>query len=193
MSAIKRKLPSGILIGLILVICPALIRAQGSTVSWSSVNMAFALSSSPNTTAKSAAGQVFLGRAEGADTRIESGYYGYGVARGSALALDETDGLPSDYALRQNYPNPFNPVTTIQFELPKPTAVYLVVYDLLGREVRHLVQGQKGPGYHKVLWNGKAADGRDAPAGIYIARLLVPSQAGMTPEYAKSIKMLLLK
>ena len=89
--------------------------------------------------------------------------------------------LPEQYLLHTNYPNPFNPTTTIRYGLPQVSEVLLMVYDLLGREVARLVNGAMEAGYHEVQW-----DGRECASGIYIARL-------MTPEYSKSIKMVLLK
>ncbi len=94
--------------------------------------------------------------------------------------------MPREFALHQNYPNPFNPTTTIRFELPKATKVYLVIYDILGREVTRLKQEQLGAGYHQVLWHGRDHAGRNLASGIYFARLV-------TPEYSKTMKMLLLK
>ncbi|MEE9465374.1 MAG: T9SS type A sorting domain-containing protein, partial [Candidatus Neomarinimicrobiota bacterium] len=94
--------------------------------------------------------------------------------------------VPTGFALAQNYPNPFNPVTTIDFKLPITTQVILLVYDILGRQVSELINAPQAAGYHSVVWNGKDGSGRELPTGIYIARLI-------TPEYAKSIKMVLLK
>ena len=95
-------------------------------------------------------------------------------------------GLPQSFALHQNYPNPFNPTTTLRFDLPAATHVRIVIYDLLGREVVHLVNGRLEAGYHGLIWNGRDTRGREVPTSIYIARLV-------TPEYTKSIKMVLLK
>jgi len=94
--------------------------------------------------------------------------------------------MPKEFALHQNYPNPFNPPTTVRFELPKAAKVYLVIYDILGREVTRLKQEELGAGYHQVLWDGRDQAGRDLASGIYFARLV-------TPEYSKTMKMLLLK
>lgn len=102
------------------------------------------------------------------------------------LGLDTDNALVKRFALFQNYPNPFNPNTAIRYNLPLATDVSLVVYDILGREVIRLVNEPMEPGYHQLTWNGKTATGREAPSGIYIARLV-------TPEYAKSIKLVLLK
>ncbi|MCH7498171.1 MAG: choice-of-anchor B family protein, partial [Candidatus Marinimicrobia bacterium] len=95
-------------------------------------------------------------------------------------------GLPQSFALHQNYPNPFNPTTTLRFDLPAATHVRIVIYDLLGREVVHLVNGRLEAGYHGLIWNGRDTRGREVPTSIYIAHL-------MTPGYTKSIKMVLLK
>ncbi len=93
---------------------------------------------------------------------------------------------PSGFTLSQNYPNPFNPSTTIQFELPKAAHVDITIYSILGEVTFRLVDGYLERGYHKVVWGGKTSDGLHIPSGIYIARLV-------TPEYTKSIKMVLLK
>ncbi|MBA7481166.1 hypothetical protein ES707_16636 [subsurface metagenome] len=94
--------------------------------------------------------------------------------------------MPREFALHQNYPNPFNPTTTIRFELPKETKVYLVIYDILGREVTRLKQEHLDAGYHQVIWDSRDRAGRDLASGIYFARLVMP-------EYSKTMKMLLLK
>ena len=74
--------------------------------------------------------------------------------------------LPKHYVLSQNYPNPFNPTTTIEYELPKDAFVKLVVYDILGREVRTLVNEQKSVGNYKVIF-----DGGNLPSGVYFYRM----------------------
>ena len=102
------------------------------------------------------------------------------------LGIDGGEELPTAFALHQNYPNPFNPSTTVKFDVPEATELTVVVYDLLGRKVVTLVEGTVQPGYRRVIWSGKAADGSEVPTGIYIARLL-------TTGYTKSIKMVLLK
>jgi hypothetical protein len=104
------------------------------------------------------------------------------------LVFDENESLTTNFHLHPNHPNPFNPATTIRYDLPHAAQVTLVIYDLLGREVTTLVEGYTQPGSHEVVWNAA-----NLPSGIYIARLLVPPTAGVTPEYTNSIKLLLLK
>jgi hypothetical protein len=94
--------------------------------------------------------------------------------------------VPERISLHPAYPNPFNPVATIRYDLPAGTEVQLLIYDLMGREVANLVDGYMEQGYHSIVWNARGADRRKLPSGIYIARLA-------TPEYSKSIKMVLLK
>ncbi|MCH8327045.1 MAG: metallophosphoesterase [Candidatus Marinimicrobia bacterium] len=101
-------------------------------------------------------------------------------------AGDHAQQVPDEFKLFQNYPNPFNPNTTLLVNLPEAAEARLVVYNLLGREVARLVDGRLEAGYHSLIWNGRDALGRELPTGIYIARLV-------TPEYTKSIKMILLK
>ena len=102
------------------------------------------------------------------------------------LALPDAQLLPEAFALHQNYPNPFNPSTTIRFDLPEATKVHLAVYDILGREVVRLVDGQLEAGYHQQVWNAQDRNGNEVPTGIYFVLVV-------TPEFRKSIKIVLLK
>ncbi len=133
----------------------------------------------------------------------ESWYSNEVSATPTALAVEESSYIPSSFALHPAYPNPFNPATTIKFDLPHAVDISIVIYDLMGRAVTRLVDGDMTAGYHQVIWDGRTAAGREVPSGIYIARLsIIPptlgvpatgSPAGVTPNYTKSIKMLLLK
>ena len=78
--------------------------------------------------------------------------------------------LPSDYALSRNIPNPFNPDTQILYQLPENGPVSLVVYNLLGQQVRVLVDREQPPGYYQVAWDGRDALGRNVSSGIYLYR-----------------------
>ena len=102
------------------------------------------------------------------------------------LAIDEGGQLPLQFVLHQNYPNPFNPKTQIEFDLPHQAKVSLKIYDIMGREVRAVVDDVLSLGYYKVIWEGRDQRGKQVPSGVYIARLV-------TTNYTKSIKMVLLK
>jgi hypothetical protein len=76
--------------------------------------------------------------------------------------------LPKEFNLSQNYPNPFNPVTTINYQLPKDGQVTLKVYDILGREVKTLVNEFKQAGYYKAAFSAS-----NLASGIYIYEIRV--------------------
>jgi len=76
--------------------------------------------------------------------------------------------IPTTYALSQNYPNPFNPVTKINFALPKQGFVTMKIYDVLGREVRTLVNEVKTPGNYIVEFNAS-----ELASGVYFYRIEV--------------------
>ncbi len=74
--------------------------------------------------------------------------------------------LPQVYTLGQNYPNPFNPLTVIKYQLPRSDQVKLSVYDILGRELKVLVNKEQQAGYYQVEF-----DARNLASGIYIYSL----------------------
>jgi hypothetical protein len=94
--------------------------------------------------------------------------------------------IPMQYTLYQNFPNPFNPVTEIQFDVPDVSAVDLVVYNLMGQQVRRLVNGEIQAGYHRVVWDGLNDRGEPVSTGVYIYSLTSPS-------FHNTKKMVLLK
>ena len=94
--------------------------------------------------------------------------------------------LPDRTALRQNMPNPFNPSTTIEYQIAEAGQVRLAIYNLLGQEVRVLVDARNEAGHYTATWDGKDQLGRQVASGIYLYRLLAN-------DYAASRRMMLLK
>lgn len=90
-------------------------------------------------------------------------------------------GIPTRFELSQNYPNPFNPSTQIKFSVPKEGFVNIKVFDVLGREVRTLVNEVKKPGYYSVDF-----DGANLSSGFYFYRM-------ETSSYVETKKMMMLK
>lgn len=88
--------------------------------------------------------------------------------------------------IRDLYPNPFNPEVTIRYELPARMDLDLIVYDLSGREVVRLVEGERAAGLHQMQWNGRDHVGNKVSTGVYFCRL----QAG---ETSQTMKMVYLK
>ena len=103
------------------------------------------------------------------------------------VAVDDTPAAPARLVLQQNAPNPFNPSTTIRFGLPAAAPVTLRVYDVAGRRVASLLEGEPLPaGWHAVTWRGVDDGGRAAASGVYFCRLVAAGEAGTR-------KMLLIK
>jgi hypothetical protein len=107
---------------------------------------------------------------------------------GERSLLSETDATPragivtvTEYALHGNYPNPFNPITEISYDLPEAGTVTLKVFDMLGREVAVLVNGEKPAGRHTIRF-----DARDLPSGVYVCRMTAN-------EFTASHKMMLIR
>lgn len=97
--------------------------------------------------------------------------------------------IPESYVLSQNYPNPFNPITTITFGLPVPATAKLAIYDVSGRLVRVLSNGEFDAGYHQRQWDGTDDHGQSVNSGVYFYRLSVDSGN----SYEETKQMLLLK
>ncbi len=81
------------------------------------------------------------------------------------------------FRLNQNYPNPFNPSTTIRYNLPKESRVSLKIYNVLGQEVRTLVNRREGSGEHFVVWDGRNHLRHAVSSGVYLYRLEVDGKA----------------
>lgn len=139
-------------------------------------------------------------RHEAHDLRADPQWYvlpaGTGEVRHFTLAVATSEYLASDsllaaapppvHGLDQNSPNPFNQSTLIRFALPRGGFTELRIYDVRGRLVKTLAEGERPAGYHAVVWDGTDEDGCLAPGGVYFSRLGCPG-------FAAERKMLLLK
>ncbi|MCG8604584.1 Ig-like domain-containing protein [bacterium] len=93
---------------------------------------------------------------------------------------------PKMFSLSQNFPNPFNPETKIRYELPENREVMVKVFDILGREVRTLVNERVDAGFHEVIWDARDNVGRRVSSGVYYYQIV----AG---DFREIKKMLLIK
>ena len=100
--------------------------------------------------------------------------------------MDEGLSIPEVFAIHQNYPNPFNPVTTLRYDLPENGLVNITIYDMLGREVKTLINQTQDAGYRSIIWDATNDYGKPVSAGLYLYQI----QAG---EYMQTKKMVLLK
>ena len=94
--------------------------------------------------------------------------------------------IPDAFALHQNYPNPFNPTTQINYDIPEDGFAEMIIYDLMGREVKTLVKRSLSTGYYTQTWNGKNNRGQLVGAGLYFCQMRAKG-------FTKTVKMLLLK
>ena len=102
------------------------------------------------------------------------------------VGIGDEVGLPKVFALHQNYPNPFNPITTIKYDLPKDAHVRIMIYDLMGRQVRTLVNARQQAGYQTIQWDARDNYGKQVSSGYYIYVM-------QADKFHKSQKMILLK
>jgi len=92
---------------------------------------------------------------------------------------------PRTFALNQNYPNPFNPNTNIRFKIPATGEVKLTVYNILGQDVKALINEFKPAGSYQVIWNATNNYGEKVKSGLYFYRL----EFGQQIEFRKMILM----
>ncbi|MBT6628653.1 MAG: T9SS type A sorting domain-containing protein, partial [Gemmatimonadetes bacterium] len=100
----------------------------------------------------------------------------FNIALGVDTAIDQDDSSPHRFALEQNYPNPFNAQTIIEFSIDVVGRGELVLFDMLGRRVRTLLDAQLVAGPHRLQWDGRDDEGRAAATGIYFYRLTTPTR-----------------
>jgi hypothetical protein len=124
---------------------------------------------------------------DGQDTvEADNAPYTMGIDGANALSAYLEGLLPDEFALRQNYPNPFNPVTTLLYDLPENGHVNITIYDMLGRNIKTLINQTQDAGYKSVIWDATNDYGKPVSAGVYLYQI----QAG---EFVQTKKMVLLK
>jgi hypothetical protein len=173
------RLQAFVLFLLISALIPHCASYAQSQIVWQSFGSAFANTKGAGSSNISVMGQSFVGEASGNGIHLRSGFGGFGSAMTSVKAPQEQ--IPLVYTLSQNYPNPFNPTTIISYELPIGGRINLKIYDLLGREVATLVDGQMEAGTHRVSF-----DASRVASGVYFYRI----QAG---SFTATKKLVLLK
>ena len=89
--------------------------------------------------------------------------------------------IPKEYFVGNNYPNPFNPTTRIKYGIPKEGNVKLVIYDMLGRELKTIINETQKPGVYEATF-----DASSFPSGVYFYRII-------TNDFIQTRRMVLLK
>lgn len=105
----------------------------------------------------------------------------FGINNLTLPVKEEVNDIPEKFRLFQNYPNPFNPVTYIRFQIPERSNIKLTIYNILGEQIKTLLDEEKDRGSYEVTF-----DAGNLSSGIYFCRM----QAG---NYVSVIKMLLVK
>ena len=108
----------------------------------------------------------------------------------NSISTDITSGsdlpLPTEFHLAQNHPNPFNPSTDISFSLPRKSRVRLEIYNLLGQQVRSLLDDELMSGQHTITFDGRDNDGQAIASGVYFYRI-------KTADDVRTRKMVMIK
>jgi hypothetical protein len=127
------------------------------------------------------AGETITGPAGNSEHSQYAGFWHLYLFNIITPADDHNVLKPVVFKLEQNYPNPFNPATTIKFEIPERSSVLIKIYDILGSEVKTLINKEMEAGWYSELF-----DASRYSSGIYICRM----QAG---NYMSTKKMIVLK
>jgi len=107
----------------------------------------------------------------------------------SSVNVEPAGKIPYKFSLKQNYPNPFNPSTKIGYSIPQTSQIQIKVYDILGKEIKTLVNEEKPAGNYEVTWNAA-----NVPSGVYFYQLRVGGlETSSGQGFIETKKMLLLK
>ena len=96
----------------------------------------------------------------------------------ATTSVEHRVGAPAEFALLGASPNPFHNATSVRFGVPYRAHVKVEVFNVMGRKVKTLVDGELEPGYHVVRWDGTSESGRRVASGIYIFRMTAPDYEG---------------
>ncbi|MBU1101359.1 MAG: T9SS type A sorting domain-containing protein [Bacteroidetes bacterium] len=120
-------------------------------------------------------GKKYYWRVRSRNTEGEYSYY-TGVGdfdiKSNITETEDEEALPTEFSIDQNYPNPFNPSTSIRFGLPEASKVRLSIYNILGEEIKTLVNEELDAGYHHVIWNADNNNGSKVVSGAYFYKIV---------------------
>ncbi len=117
---------------------------------------------------------------------IEFAIKGNGINLKKSFIINYT--APKEYSLSQNFPNPFNPITTIRYDLPLDSKVSLKIFDILGNEVKTLLEKEQSAGYKEIKFNGSSF-----ASGVYIYRLIANNPVNNQTSFVSIKKMMMIK
>jgi hypothetical protein len=182
-----------ILVG-ISAVSAAMLHAQGQKISWSVIGSGGAINVASGQYRISATlGQPAVGNVNAGSFRHFIGFWGpKAIKEESTTGIDDNNpGVMGQSSLITNYPNPFSTQTTVSFVVPSSANVTIRIMDMVGREVRTLVNGEfREAGDHMVVWDSKDESGADVGAGTYICEMSLNSG---TDNMKARIPMMLVK
>ena len=155
---------------------------------WNSFGSGTSVHNDKGTNIVSVLGGPFVGSGSADSIVLLNGFGAYILSNGVVAKISNLmQGIPTVYSLSQNYPNPFNPSTTIEYGLPSASKVRLTIFDILGRNVATLYDGEQGAGYQRLRW--------DAPvsSGVYFYTIDATSQQNPERRFVQVKKMMLMK
>jgi len=94
--------------------------------------------------------------------------------------------VPTGFHLEQNYPNPFNPETRILYRIPHTVKVTIRVFNIIGQEIKTLIDTEQQAGTYAIKWNGRNNQGVQVSSGIYFYQI-------KTKDFVKTKKMMLIR
>ena len=106
------------------------------------------------------------------------------------IEISDTVALPTEFTIETAFPNPFNPTTNIKYGVPERGIVKIVLFNIRGQIINTLFNNTQEAGWYTIAWNGLLNNGKTAPAGIYIMKILLSSN---TKTDFKTIKISLIK
>jgi len=118
--------------------------------------------------------------------QLKNGSITVGNIPSGVIEKDYRNDIPMIFKLYQNYPNPFNPETVIEYDLAEEGEISLKIFNILGQEVRNLINSQQYPGVYKVVWDGRDNLGLELTSGVYFYRISVN-------KYCEIRKLILVK
>lgn len=136
------------------------------------------------------------------DDKVAAGIYCYRLKQidfdGTYEYFPDANGIEVDFnvpllfVLEQNFPNPFNPSTTINYALPYQSSVEIVIYDIMGREIRSFNITSQPAGYQGIIWDGRNENGNLVSSGVYLYRFIAKSLEN-NESFMKTAKLMMLK
>jgi hypothetical protein len=109
---------------------------------------------------------------DGIDTvEADNAPFTISIDGGYAMSTYLEGSIPNKFALHQSYPNPFNGCTVLSYSLPQESDISLIIYDLQGRLVKTVAEGQRNAGRFAVSWDGTSNQGQSVSSGVYLVQL----------------------